>query len=372
MTDHEFQELKADIAANGLLEPIVTFEDKILDGRHRYKACADLGIEPRFTPLPEGIDPLDYAIATNLHRRHLTASQRAAIGADLLEYEKERARERQGTRTDLDPNLCEKVRTSKKVRASDQAAAQVKSNPRYVEDAAKVREHEPEVFEQVKAGRKSLRAATRDLKKKFRLEALPKAPADSRILVGDFREQGENIPDASLSLIFTDPPYNRQASKMLPDLAAFAEAKLAEGGSLLCYVGQTQLPTALDAFRERLRYWWIIACIHSGGKTVMREYGINAGWKAVLWFVKGTRLDTSIMVSDMMSGGREKSHHEWQQAEAEAMYWIENLCPPNGVVCDPFLGSGTTAVAAEHLNRSWVGIELDPVQAQVAAGRLTP
>ena len=136
---------------------------------------------------------------------------------------------------------------------------------------------------------------------------------------------------------------------MLPELAKFAADKLADGGSLICYVGQTQLPAAMDALRLHLRYWWTIACVHAGRSTVMREYGINAGWKAVLWFVKGTRDDNSIMVNDVMSGGEEKSHHDWQQSQSEAEYWINKLCPQDGIICDPFLGGGTTGAAADKL-----------------------
>lgn len=44
-------------------------------------------------------------------------------------------------------------------------------------------------------------------------------------------------------------------------------------------------------------------------------------------------------------------------------------CIPGGVVLDPFLGSGTTAVVAKALGREWIGIELNPVYAEIAAKR---
>lgn len=102
----------------------------------------------------------------------------------------------------------------------------------------------------------------------------------------------------------------------------------------------------------------------------MREYGVRVGWKPVLWFVKGTRHDKEDIVVDVMSGGKEKTHHDWQQSLDEARYWIEHLCPPDGIVCDPFLGGGTTAVAAKQLGREWVGFERDAVQAAIANERL--
>lgn len=82
MTEAEFAELVEDIRANGLHDPIVTTPQReILDGRHRYQACMDLGIDPQFRRY-EG-EPWRYVISTNLHRRHLTDTQRARIAAKM-------------------------------------------------------------------------------------------------------------------------------------------------------------------------------------------------------------------------------------------------------------------------------------------------
>jgi len=43
--------------------------------------------------------------------------------------------------------------------------------------------------------------------------------------------------------------------------------------------------------------------------------------------------------------------------EALARFWIKYLCPPGGLVLDPFAGSGTTCAVAKALGRAWVGIE---------------
>ena len=75
-----------DIRQNGLHKPIILYEDKILDGRNRFLACKKLW--PEYTPDKkyehyEGDDPLGYVLSLNLHRRHLTASQRAALAAEI-------------------------------------------------------------------------------------------------------------------------------------------------------------------------------------------------------------------------------------------------------------------------------------------------
>lgn len=197
-----------------------------------------------------------------------------------------------------------------------------------------------------------------------------KTVVDERILIGRFQEQGSKIADGSVSLVLTDPPYDWKEGKDLEELAKFASEKLASGGAFLCYVGQTQLPFALDAFRKHLRYWWTIACLHEGAANLMQRYGIRASWKPILMFVKDTRHDTSHIFLDRVSGGEEKTEHAWQQAEAEAKYLIENLCPEDGLIVDPCLGSGTVGAAAEKLNRKWIGIEADPATAKKAIDRI--
>ena len=77
-----FDSLVADIRANGLLEPITIHEGLILDGRNRYRACEAAGIEPKFLEF-DGDDPLGFVLSLNVHRRHLSESQRGMVVAKL-------------------------------------------------------------------------------------------------------------------------------------------------------------------------------------------------------------------------------------------------------------------------------------------------
>jgi hypothetical protein len=77
MSDEDFEALTWDIEKNGQREPIITLDEMVLDGWHRYRACIELGIDPTRFKFPEGDDPVAFVKSANLHRRHLTGSQRA-------------------------------------------------------------------------------------------------------------------------------------------------------------------------------------------------------------------------------------------------------------------------------------------------------
>jgi N6-adenosine-specific RNA methylase IME4 len=82
MEGAEFEELVADIRAHGVREPVWLYEGKILDGRNRHRAALVASV-PCPTRTYEGDDPLAFVISANLHRRHLTESQRAMVAAKL-------------------------------------------------------------------------------------------------------------------------------------------------------------------------------------------------------------------------------------------------------------------------------------------------
>jgi hypothetical protein len=70
--------------SHGPREPIILYEDKILDGRNRARACEALGIEPSYRLLRQcDGDPLTFVVDKNLHRRHLDDRQRASVAAKI-------------------------------------------------------------------------------------------------------------------------------------------------------------------------------------------------------------------------------------------------------------------------------------------------
>lgn len=81
----EFEALRDDIKANGLRQPIVLHEGMILDGGNRYRACLDAGVDPKFQDFAGG-NLVSFVLSANLHRRHLSLGQHAAIVASAQDW----------------------------------------------------------------------------------------------------------------------------------------------------------------------------------------------------------------------------------------------------------------------------------------------
>ncbi len=98
MEGETFEALVSNIREHGLREPIWLHQDgRIIDGRNRYRACQEVGLETRvqtYIGPDEGL--VGFVVSMNLHRRHLNENQRAVAAARM-------ANMRQGERTDLSP-----------------------------------------------------------------------------------------------------------------------------------------------------------------------------------------------------------------------------------------------------------------------------
>lgn len=83
----EYERLKADIKEHGVQADMIFYDGKLIDGRNRYRACMELGINPDHYSGELDVDLIDDPVALvlslNLHRRHLSTSQRAMIAGKI-------------------------------------------------------------------------------------------------------------------------------------------------------------------------------------------------------------------------------------------------------------------------------------------------
>lgn len=167
MRPAEYDGLKADIQANGVQFPIVLHEGRIVDGRHRYQACRELGIDCPTQEWSGKGSLVGFIYSANKHRRHLDSSQLAMVAAELLPYleaeskvRQEQAGERgkEGGRGKTKPLAqdCAKGFSSGDGKAAAQAAELMGTSTRYVEEAKKLKRDAPELAAKVRDGELTL------------------------------------------------------------------------------------------------------------------------------------------------------------------------------------------------------------------------
>lgn len=388
LSAEERQQLEENIIHHGgARDPLVIWQQEqiLLDGHNRYEICTRHGLPFRVEELQfdERDQAEEWIIRNQFGRRNLSLYVRTQLALRLEETIAARAKNNQKLSKGRGKKGCQnsdnlidtKKEIAKAAKISHDTVAKVKKISA-AEQAGKV---DAETVARLRTGDVSINRVVRDLKEQEtaakreeqKAVAIAKRQSVDGLFLGDFRKIGDKIPDASVDLIFTDPPYDRKAIDLFDGLGEFAARVLRPGGSLIAYAGQIQLPEALTHLAKHLRYWWTCSCYHSGPSLLrMNEYGIVNGFKPMLWFVKETRAEKTKFINDVATGTREKSHHEWQQSEAEARYFIEHLTDPDGFVVDPFCGGGTTPVACIGLGRKWSAFEIDEATLARASERI--
>lgn len=389
MSAREFADLVTDVRAHGVREPVWLHRDgRIIDGRNRYRAARDAGVEFE-TRTYEGADDslVPFVVSLNLHRRHLNESQRAMVAAKIANLKPGRPTETVSIDTvslDDAADLLNVGRASvaraKKVQDSavPELAAKVESGEVAVSTAAVIAEvSEDEQREVIAADdekaiiRKANEIKRRKREERERQKAQDRANADVTPLVTlDSEIRHCSITDLqldpdSVDLFFTDPPYPYEYLPLWSDLGELAAKALKPGGLLVAYSGQMFLPEVMRRVEEHLTYWWMYSVTHVGAFFQLMARRTQVGWKPLVVYRKPGGEGFTPWVNDIVTEGRqEKSGHEWQQSEAEAAYWIERLTVPGELVVDPFLGSGTTAAVCKRLGRRFIGCDVDPLAVQ--------
>jgi len=356
----------------GLLHPIVVGTDNRLKvGYRRLMAYKKAGWKDIPATVTDRLDDIVLALEAerdeNIQRLDLPPSLIVKRAVELEKAEREAAKKRQGTRTDLElPGNFPESRGQ----ARDRVASAFGISGRTYEKAKAVveaAEDEPNKYGSlIEVLDKSVDLAYRILQQERAAEKRAKKVVQIReqyskyVWLGDFRALCDRIPPESVDLIFTDPPYLAGEVETYYHLSEMALRVLRPGGICMAYAGQFLLPDVIAAATSFLEFMWIAGVRHTGGDLRFRKYKIHNAWKPIVMCYKPPLEAWWDWWSDMTTGGREKDLHEWQQAEAEAAYYIEALSPPGGLVLDPMCGSGTTLVAAHRLGRQYLGIDKDP------------
>ena len=204
----------------------------------------------------------------------------------------------------------------------------------------------------------------------------------NKIHCADCLEFMKGIPDKSVDLILTDPPwalgkkiYDTEKEmftfkSIMPDL----ERVLKDGNHFLCDTGYTELfKTNLIIepyliFRQPI----ILYCNNQIGHHSF------AGWnhfRMILWYCKNKLTKPIKRYRDVIEFPMKSTKKEgWSFPNPKSVYsykkLIEMFSNQGDIVLDSFLGSGTTAIACKSLGRRYIGIEINPEYCEIARKRV--
>lgn len=252
MSDDDFSALRDDIKANGLRQPITTWRGKIVDGRNRYRACKELGIVPHTVEWDGRGSLTQYVVSLNLARRHLTASQKAAVAVDMLPMLEEEAAQRRNSTLKQNATVSQKIDERAEAeagRASDRAAQLVGTNRQYVSDAKRLHSEAPALFEKVKAGELSITQAKREHRK----DTAKPAPQ----VAGRY------------SIIYADPPWKYSDNGM--DNYGPAERHY----EALSIADLCALPVSDMAMDNAALFMWVTSPMLEEAFKVVRAWGFS-------------------------------------------------------------------------------------------------
>lgn len=171
MTDDEYNNLADDIVINGLYDAIMIYQNKIVDGTHRYQACKKAGIEPKVTEWTGTEEELlKYIFSKNFNRRHLDASQKAMV---VVEYGciEEVLAAKKNLVTDLVKNLTTNHNAGKTTqKVVDNIGGG--TNRQYISDAKYIKNNQPELVSYVRDAQMNIPRAVKLAKAKLSPEEL--------------------------------------------------------------------------------------------------------------------------------------------------------------------------------------------------------
>ena len=270
------------------------------------------------------------------------------------------------------PGLGNQDRDPNTGRVVPSAHAHLELPKERVKDFRRYHGHFGELVEAIRNGKRSRRSLLllvdeweAETRSEERVESgLAAQPAAEELDIrrGDFREVLSGIEPGSCALVLTDPPYPAEYLPLWTDLSKWSSEWLQDGGSMIAYCGQSNMPEVIERLGEHMRYWWTIALIHGKTQMIPGKW-VSAGWKPLLWYVKENRANRA-MLADTVKGGEARKtvptgdDGSWAQAIDPLVPIISALTAPGDLIIDPFAGSGTTGLAATRFGRRFIGAEI--------------
>lgn len=267
----EFDALVADVKENGVQQPIIIFDGKILDGRNRYRAATKSGAD-YITVEYDGDDPLSYVVSLNLHRRHLDEGQRATVAAKL-----ETIKHGGDRKSDQDANLHLDIKRSEAAELLNVSTRSVAS-ARSVIDAVEENKAIPEIQIAMEQGRlapsmaEKIVKADPEIQKKIidRVnEGTKPTEAARQVIAAAKSERRVAEPTGKYRVIYADPPWSYGNS--MPD--EFGEQR--DHYPVMTLDEICAMPVKEWAEDDAVLFLWVTSPILEESFEVIRSWGFN-------------------------------------------------------------------------------------------------
>jgi len=203
----------------------------------------------------------------------------------------------------------------------------------------------------------------------------------NKIYCGDCLELMKELPDKSVDLVLTDPPYginviggNKpfgsiggnnivKTNKYLPIVNDDIKIDFSE----MFRVSRNQVIFGGNYFDLPISKGWIV-----WDKKIKNDWDDNFSDGELIWtsFNKPLKIFHKLYMGCLQDGKREIRQHPTQKPTELIGWIIEKYSQPNDLILDPFIGSGTTAVACIKTNRNFIGMEISPEYCKIANKRI--
>lgn len=195
---------------------------------------------------------------------------------------------------------------------------------------------------------------------------------DATLYLGDCRDILPTLAAGSVDAVVTDPPYPKEFIPVYADCWRGCDTPLKHGGQCFAMVGQYCLPDVINGFPKSWEYLWCGCFQGAQMATSIWPRGISAAWKPLLIYGKSfSKFKPWKYDTIAIEGGyrRDKEHHEWGQSVL-AFRTIIDRFNVGETILDPFMGAGTTGIAAVMEGRKFVGIEIDRTHFETSCRRI--
>lgn len=179
------------------------------------------------------------------------------------------------------------------------------------------------------------------------------------------------LADNSIDFIFTDPPYPKKYLDTYLWLAQEAARVLKPNSFCMAMCGGMYLDVIMAMMGKYLKFHWKFEIYLNVSATPIWPRQVIARSKPILCYSKGNaKFKQGNVLGAIVGGGQDKRFHHWGQDVESARYYIDVSTDRGDIVCDPFMGGGTTAVACELIERRWVGFDVDPIACKTTHDRV--